>query len=153
MSRIALFPGSFDPITTGHAEIIERSLILFDKVIIGVGNNINKSYMFPVGKRIEWIKNSFKANSKVEVMSYDGLTVSFCKKISAGFIIRGLRSANDFEFESSIARMNYYLDKDIESVFLVSTSEQSPVSSTIVRDIIKNGGDAGAFVPSGVQFK
>jgi len=153
MARIALFPGSFDPITIGHVNVITRSLDLFDKVIVGVGHNISKNYMFPLQDRMQWIKDSFEEFPQVEVVSYTGLTINFCKEINARFILRGLRSSADFEFERSIAQMNNYLESSIETVFILSAPEYTPVSSTIVRDIIRNGGNADAFVGSGVKLK
>src|SRR6266850_3350625 len=116
--KIAVFPGSFDPITIGHADIILRAVPLFDKIIIGIGNNIQKQYMFPVEKREEWIRKSFSSELKIEVKSYEGLTINFCKKINAQYIIRGLRNANDFEFEQAIAQMNKDMAHDIETVFI-----------------------------------
>lgn len=153
MSRIALFPGSFDPITIGHVDVITRSLDLFDKIIIGVGNNTTKSYMFPLQDRVQWIRNSFNDYPQVTVESYNGLTVEFCKKIQARYILRGLRSSADFEFERSIAQMNHYLERGIETVFILSSPQYTPVSSTIVRDIIRHGGDAAPFVADGVRLK
>jgi pantetheine-phosphate adenylyltransferase len=153
MSRTALFPGSFDPVTVGHVEVISRSLELFDKIIVGVGHNATKNYMFPLQDRVQWIRESFQNVPQVEVETYTGLTIEFCKKVGARFILRGLRTSADFEFERSIAQMNHYLDNGIETIFLLSSPQFSPVSSTIVRDIIRNGGDASAFVGSGVQLR
>jgi pantetheine-phosphate adenylyltransferase len=153
MSRTALFPGSFDPVTVGHVEVISRSLELFDKIIVGVGHNATKNYMFPLQDRVQWIRDSFQNVPQVEVETYTGLTIEFCKKVGARFILRGLRTSADFEFERSIAQMNHYLDNGIETIFLLSSPQFSPVSSTIVRDIIRNGGDASAFVGSGVQLR
>ncbi|MFN8152999.1 MAG: pantetheine-phosphate adenylyltransferase [Bacteroidia bacterium] len=153
MSRIALFPGSFDPITIGHVDVITRSLDLFDKIIIGVGNNTSKNYMFPLQDRVQWIKDSFSDFPQVEVHSYNGLTVEFCKKVHARFILRGLRTSADFEFEKAIAQMNHYMERGIETVFILSSPQYAPVSSTIVRDIIRNGGNATPFVADGVRLK
>lgn len=153
MSRIALFPGSFDPITIGHVDVITRSLDLFDKIIIGVGNNTSKNYMFPLQDRVQWIKDSFADYPQVEVHSYNGLTVEFCKKAHARFILRGLRTSADFEFEKAIAQMNHYMERGIETVFILSSPQYAPVSSTIVRDIIRNGGNATPFVADGVRLK
>jgi len=153
MSRIAIFPGSFDPITIGHYDVISRSLDLFDKVIVGVGNNISKSYMFPLNDRIKWIQDSFSDLPQVQVIAYNGLTVEFCKANHARFILRGLRTAADFEFERSIAQMNHYLESSIETVFILSQPQFAPISSTIVRDIIRNGGNAKPFVANGVILK
>jgi pantetheine-phosphate adenylyltransferase len=152
MARIALFPGSFDPITIGHVDVITRSLDLFDKIIVGVGHNTQKQYMFPLQDRIQWIKDSFSEYSQVEVKSYQGLTVDYCKSINARFILRGLRTSADFEFEKAIGQMNRYLETGIETVFILSSPQYSPVSSTIIRDIIRNGGNALPFVGSGVKL-
>jgi pantetheine-phosphate adenylyltransferase len=153
MSRTALFPGSFDPVTVGHIEVISRSLELFDKIIVGVGHNATKNYMFPLEDRLQWIRDSFQNVPQVEVETYTGLTVEFCKKVGARFILRGLRTSADFEFERSIAQMNHYLDNGIETIFILSSPQYAPVSSTIVRDIIRHGGDASAFVGSGVRLR
>lgn len=153
MSRTALFPGSFDPVTVGHIEVISRALDLFDKIIVGVGHNSAKNYMFPLQDRMQWIQDSFVNVPQVEVMTYSGLTIDFCQKIGARFILRGLRTSADFEFERSIAQMNHYLNNGIETVFLLSSPKYSPISSTIVRDIIRNGGDATPFVGAGVKLK
>ena len=152
MSKIALFPGSFDPITIGHVDVITRSLNLFDKIIIGVGENTAKKYMFPLQDRVQWIKDSFTEYDQVEVLSYSGLTIDFCKKIQARFILRGLRTSADFEFERAIAQMNHYLDNGIETTFMLASPQYSPVSSTIIRDIIRNGGNATPFVGEGVKL-
>lgn len=152
MARIALFPGSFDPITIGHVDVITRSLDLFDKIIVGVGHNTQKQYMFPLQDRIQWIQDSFLDYPQVEVKSYNGLTVDFCKSIHARFILRGLRTSADFEFEKAIGQMNRYLDTGIETVFVLSAPQYNPVSSTIIRDIIRNGGNALPFVGSGVKL-
>lgn len=153
MSKIALFPGSFDPITIGHVDVITRSLNLFDKIIIGVGENTSKKYMFPLVDRMQWIRDSFSEYQQIEVMSYSGLTVDFCKKVQARFILRGLRTSADFEFERAIAQMNLYLDRGIETTFILSSPQYTPVSSTIVRDIIRHGGNATPFVADGVKLK
>ncbi|CAN5551162.1 pantetheine-phosphate adenylyltransferase [soil metagenome] len=153
MARIALFPGSFDPITVGHVDVITRSLDLFDKIIVGVGNNTSKKYMFPLQDRIDWIKDTFHDLPQVEVQAYNGLTVDYCKEIGARFILRGLRTSADFEFERAIAQMNHYLDAGIESVFILAAPQYSPVSSTIIRDIIRHGGNAQPFVADGVKLK
>ena len=152
MKRIALFPGSFDPFTVGHVDIVKRASNLFDKIVIGVGNNANKQTMFTLEQRMQWIKDSFTHNEIIEVQSYDGLTVEFAKKINAQYILRGLRTSTDFQFEKAIAQMNTLMDAKIETVFILSSPEFSPVSSTIVRDIIRNGGDVTRFVASGVKF-
>jgi pantetheine-phosphate adenylyltransferase len=152
MSKTALFPGSFDPLTVGHVEVISRSLELFDKVIVGVGNNTSKNYMFPLQDRVQFIRDTFMNVPQIEVTAYSGLTVEFCKKTGARFILRGLRTSADFEFERSIAQMNHYLDNGVETIFLLSSPQYAPVSSTIVRDIIRHGGNASPFVGSGVKL-
>ena len=149
--RTALFPGSFDPITRGHESIIQRALPLFDKVVVALGVNSNKKYMFSLEQRMEWIANTFRFEPKVEVAHYEGLTVNFCRKVNATFIIRGIRNAEDFQFESAIAQMNRELAPDVDTILLVTSPELTPISSSIVRDIIKNGGDASKFLPAAVD--
>lgn len=154
MQRIAIFPGSFDPITKGHESVVKRALPLFDKIIIAIGVNAEKKdSFFSLEKRIEWIKETFKNETKVEVMEYSGLTVDFCKKMNASFILRGLRTSADFEFERAIAQTNRFLAKNIETIFLLTTPEHTPINSTIVREVYKNGGDASLFVPEGIILK
>lgn len=148
----ALFPGSFDPITTGHVDIIERALPLFEKIIIGIGNNADKKYMFPIEKRMQWIEKTFANEKRIEVMTYEGLTVSFCKKAGATFLLRGLRTAADFEFEKAIANMNRSMEPSIETVLILASPVLSSVSSSIVRDIIRNGGNVKQFVACGVAL-
>ena len=149
----AVFPGSFDPITRGHADIIERALPLFEKIIIGIGNNAQKKYLFPLSKREAWIKKTFSGNKKLEVLSYEGLTVDFCRKVNATYIIRGLRNGGDFEFEQSVAQMNKSMASDIETVYIPCRPHFVAVSSSIVRDIIRHGGDVSMFVPEAVMEK
>ena len=153
MARVALFPGSFDPVTVGHVDVVSRALDLFDKIIIGVGHNITKNYMFPIEDRLQFIRDSFKDVPQVEVESYSGLTVEHCRKVGARFILRGLRTSADFEFERAIAQMNQYLEHSIETIFILSAPQFAPVSSTIVRDIIRHNGNASPFVGSGVILK
>jgi pantetheine-phosphate adenylyltransferase len=150
--NIAVFPGSFDPITVGHVDIINRAVPLFKKIIIGIGDNIQKQYMFPIEKRLDWIKKAFAGNLKIEVLTYDGLTINFCKQNNASYIIRGLRNSNDFVFEQSIAQMNKAMANGIETVFIPCDSRYTAVASTIVRDIIRNKGDASLFIPPSVKI-
>lgn len=145
--RIALFPGTFDPITIGHIDIIQRALPLFDKLIIGIGRNANKTAMFSEEMRLNWIKELYKNESKVSSVVYEGLTVECCKKVGANFIIRGIRYVSDFEYEKAIADMNRSLDNNIETVFLTCLPQYTSVASTLVRDVLKNGGDVIPFVP------
>jgi len=147
MERIAIFPGSFDPFTIGHESVVRRAMILFDKIIIMVGHNSNKNPFFPLGKRMKWINEIFDDDDNIGVESFDGLTVDFCKKVGAKFILRGLRTSADFEFERAIAQVNKQMYPDIETVFLLTIPEHTPVNSTIVRDIIMHGGDASRFLP------
>jgi pantetheine-phosphate adenylyltransferase len=150
MQRIALFPGTFDPITIGHLDIIHRALPLFDKLVIGIGRNANKSAMFSEEQRMKWIRSIFGENPKVNVVVYEGLTVECCRKVGANFIVRGIRYVNDFEYEKAIADMNRSLDKDIETVFLTCLPQYTSVASTLVRDVIRNGGNARQFLPDAV---
>lgn len=145
----AIFPGSFDPITLGHVDIINRGVTLFDEIIVAVGENSSKDYMFSLEQRINFIKVKFKNNPKVRVMNYSGLTVDFCKEIGVDFIMRGLRSPADFEFEKDIALTNRHLSK-LETIFLLTSSQTSFISSSIVREIIKHGGDFKKLVPNSV---
>ena len=147
MARICLFPGTFDPVTLGHVDIINRAIPLFDKIVVGIGLNTAKSPMFSAEQRLEWIKEIYKDEDRVEGAVYEGLTVNFCKKIDAHFILRGIRYVSDFEYEKTIADANRTMDKTIETVFLTGEPKYTSVASTIVRDIIKNGGDASHFLP------
>ena len=147
-----VFPGSFDPITNGHVDIVKRALPLFNKIIIAVGINSNKNYMFKLEDRIHFINDTFKNEKKIEVKSYDGLTVEFCKKNNIKIILRGLRNPDDFEFEKSITHTNRTLS-DIETVFLLTSSNVSFISSSIVREVIKNKGNYKHFVPKSVSLK
>ena len=142
----AIFPGTFDPFTLGHLDILNRSKLIFDEVIIGIGKNDEKTSMFSIEKRIELIKSVLNKEDKIEVLSYNGLTIDFCKKVNADFIVRGVRNNGDFEFEKAIARTNRLLSK-IETVFLLTSAKTSFISSSIVRDLIKNKGDYSELVP------
>jgi len=150
--KTAVFAGSFDPITKGHEDIMLQAMPLFDEIIIAIGVNIDKKYAFPLEKRIKWIENTFAEYPKVKVVSYQGLTVEFCKKMNAGFIIRGLRNTTDFEYESIIAEANKKLNPEVETVFFLANPNLRCVSSSVVRDIIKNGGDLTAFIPEKSGF-
>jgi len=152
MERIAIFPGSFDPFTVGHESIVKRALPLFDKIIIMIGYNSNKRSFFSVEKREKWIKEVFRNEPKITVECHEGLTVDFCKKVNAQYILRGLRTSADFEFERAIAQMNKKMHPQIESVFLLTMPEHTPINSTIVRDIIFHGGDASMFLPAGLNM-
>ncbi len=147
MNRIGLFPGTFDPLTLGHVDIINRALPLFDKIVVGIGLNASKAPMFTPEQRLEWINKIYKDESRVEGAIYDGLTVDFCKKLGSHFILRGIRYVSDFEYEKTIADANRTLDPTIETIFLTGEPKYTSVASTIVRDIIKNGGDASPFLP------
>jgi len=149
--RICLFPGTFDPVTLGHVDIINRAIPLFDKIIVGIGLNTAKTPMFSADQRLEWINEIYKDEERVEGAVYEGLTVNFCKKIDAHFILRGIRYVSDFEYEKTIADANRTLDKTIETVFLTGEPKFTSVASTIVRDIIKNGGNAAPFLPEVVS--
>ena len=145
-----VFPGSFDPITLGHQDIIERALPFCDKLVIAVGDNINKKYMFSLDERIEFIKKTFQGESKIITATYQGLTIDFCEKIKASGILRGLRNPADFEFEKSIAQINQRLS-GIETLFLLTAADLSYISSSIVREIINHKGDFSSLVPSAVK--
>jgi pantetheine-phosphate adenylyltransferase len=145
--KIALFPGSFDPITKAHVDILKRSISLFDKVVIGIGLNSSKPSFLSSDVRKSMLEAVFAHEPRVEVMVYEGLTVEFCKKINASYMIRGIRTVSDFEYEKAIAQMNHALSPDIESIFIVSKPGYSSISSTIVRDILRNNGDVSQFIP------
>jgi pantetheine-phosphate adenylyltransferase len=150
MQRICLFPGTFDPLTLGHVDIINRALPLFDKIVVGIGLNSAKAPMFSAEQRLQWVSEIYSNDSRVEGAVYDGLTVDFCKKIHAHFILRGIRYVSDFEYEKTIADANRTLDKTIETIFLTGEPKYTSVASTIVRDILRNGGDASPFLPDTV---
>lgn len=150
MSRFCLFPGTFDPVTLGHVDIINRALPLFDKIVVGIGENVAKSPMFSAAQRMEWFNEIFKDEPKVECVIFEGLTINFCKEIDARFILRGIRFVSDFEYEKTIADANRTLDRNIETIFLTGEPKYTSVASTIVRDILKHGGDASPFLPDAV---
>ena len=147
----AVFPGSFDPITIGHVDIVKRGIKVFDEIIIAVGDNTDKKYMFPKEKRVEFVKQTFNNYDNIKIESYDGLTVDFCKKNNIEFMIRGLRNPADFEFEKSIALTNREMT-DIETIFFLTSPENSFISSSIVRDLIRNNGGYKLFIPEGITF-
>ncbi len=149
--KVALFPGSFDPITIGHIDVIKRALPLFDKIVVAIGINANKKHMFNLEQRKSWIKEAFVEESKIEVVHYEGLTINFARTIGAKFLLRGLRNPTDFEFEKAISRANQKMAPDVETVFLLTSPETSFISSSIVRDVMRNGGDYKKFVPEGVE--
>lgn len=153
MKKIAVFPGSFDPITIGHADIINRILPLFDEVIIAIGKNSGKTSCFSPDQRKSWIEKIYKKEKKVKVELYEGLTAEFCKQRKAGFIIRGVRNASDIEFERTLAFMNNALVKDLETIFILAAPAYSAISSTVVRDVYKYGGDVSSFIPKGIVLK
>ena len=153
MKKIAVFPGSFDPFTIGHEAIVKRALSLFDEIIIAVGANALKKSYYSVDTRKKMISKVFRNELRVKVDHYEGLTVDYCKKNGAGFLLRGLRTAADFEFERAIAQVNKVLAPDIESVFILTVPEHSHINSTIVKDIIRSGGNASRFVPLSINLK
>lgn len=148
----AIFPGSFDPITNGHYDIIKRGVSLFNEVIVAIGVNAEKKYMFSLEERKRFIEEAFKDEPKVRVITYSGLTIDLCKKENAEFILRGLRNPADFEFEKAIAHTNRVMSK-IETVFLLTAARTSFISSSIVRDVLRNGGDITQLVPESVLAK
>jgi pantetheine-phosphate adenylyltransferase len=152
MKNIAVFPGSFDPITKGHESIIKRAIPLFDRIIVAIGMNTEKKTFFPLEKRLSWLEQVFSGYPSIQVTKYEGLTVDFCKKQNARFILRGLRTSADFEFERSIGQINKKIYPEIETVFLLTTPEFTALNSSIVRDILRHGGDASPFVPEGIRF-
>lgn len=152
MKKIAVFPGSFDPITTGHLELVNRALPLFDEVVVAIGLNSKKKYLFSLEQRLEWLHKVFQHQPKVRVEHFEGLTVKFCKEINANFMLRGLRNASDFDYEKTISQLNATIGDGLETVFLISSPLYSHVSSTIVREIIRAGGDASQFLPNEIEL-
>lgn len=149
MERIAVFPGSFDPFTVGHESIVRRATSLFDKIYIAIGYNFTKKGFFSLDQRIKFINGVFKNEDNIRVSHFTGLTIDFCKKVDAGYLLRGLRTSADFEYERAIGQLNKALNHNIETVFLLTRPEHTFIQSTIVRDIILNGGDASQFLPEG----
>ena len=152
MNKIAVFPGSFSPFTLGHKSIVDRALPLFDKIIISIGINSEKKEYFSVEERKQWIQKVYKSNSKLEVQFYEGLTVDFCEKVGANYILRGLRDSHDFKYEKNIAHTNTDLNDEVETIFFITPTEISHLSSSIIRDIIKNGGDVSQFLPKEIDL-
>lgn len=148
--RICLFPGTFDPVTLGHVDIINRSLPLFDRLYIGIGRNSMKTTLFTEEQRLEWIKEVYKDNDKVDVLAYDGLTVECCRKVGAKFILRGIRYVNDFEYEKGIADMNRSISNGIETIYLTCLPKYNSVASTLIRDVYQYGGNVSLFLPEPV---
>ena len=150
--KTAIFPGSFDPFTIGHESIVRRALPMFDKIIVMIGFNANKKSFFSLEKRLKWINQVFQEEDKIEVCVHEGLTVDFCKKAGAQYILRGLRTSADFEYERAIAQVNKKMHPEIETVFLLTLPEHTPVNATIIRDIVFHGGDASMFLPKGLDL-
>ncbi|HUW93271.1 MAG TPA: pantetheine-phosphate adenylyltransferase [Bacteroidales bacterium] len=153
MKKTAVFPGSFDPFTVGHEEIVRRALPLFDRIIIAVGENVEKKNLFNIEKRLAMISKVFEGESKIEVISFSGLTIEFCRQHNAGYLLRGLRTSADFEYERALGHMNRKMAPEIDTVFLLTSAEHTPINSTIVRDIIVKGGDASSFVPQAINIR
>jgi len=153
MKKIAVFPGSFDPFTVGHESMVRRALPLFDEIIIAMGVNSQKSGFFSEKKRIGWIEKTFEGESKIKVAKFEGLTIDFCNKHDAKFILRGLRTAADLEYERAIAHMNNTIGDDIETIFMLTLPEHSPISSSLVREVFRYGKDVSSFIPKGVTLK
>lgn len=148
--RIAVFPGSFDPITTGHVDLIRRAAPLFDKIVVAIGVNSQKQYLFPLEQRLGWLRQVFLRDERVEVDFFENLTAHYCNRIGARFLLRGLRNASDFDYEKTISQLNHIVGGGLETIFLISQPAFSHISSTIVREIIKGGGDATPFLPEEV---
>ncbi|SDH14293.1 pantetheine-phosphate adenylyltransferase [Chitinophaga filiformis] len=150
MKRICLFPGTFDPITLGHTDVIDRSLDLFDEIVVGIGVNSAKTPMFSLEQRMQWIRDIYSHTPKVKVISYEGLTIKSCKEVGAQFILRGIRSIGDFEYEKAIADVNRMMDSSIETIFLSCSPRYSTLASSLVRDVLKYGGDASRLLPENI---
>jgi len=150
--KIAVFPGSFSPFTKGHESIVLRALPLFDEIIISIGINSAKNDYFSIDERVQWTENVFKNYDNIKVERYEGLTIDHCLKMGAKYILRGLRNSHDFKYEKGIAQMNHSMKKNIETIFIITEPEYSHISSTLVRDVIKNGGDVSQFVPKEINL-
>lgn len=153
MEKIAVFPGSFDPFTVGHESIVLRGLKLFDKIVVAVGQNTSKNSLFSFDQRMRMLHDIFRNEPKVEIITFEGLTVDFCQSINAKFILRGLRTSADFEFERAIGQVNKMLNNELETVFLLTSTNHTPITSTIVREIIRNDGDVSMLVPTSLDIK
>jgi pantetheine-phosphate adenylyltransferase len=153
MEKIAVFPGSFDPFTVGHENIVLRGLGLFDKIIVAIGVHSTKQPLLKIESRVEIVNQIFSTNDRVNAYSFEGLTVDYCRKVNATHMLRGIRTSADFEYERAIAQINKQMLPSVESIFLLTTPEHTPINSTIIRDIIRNGGDASLFLPEGVDIK
>jgi pantetheine-phosphate adenylyltransferase len=153
MEKVAVFPGSFDPFTIGHEDIVLRGLGIFDKIIVAIGVHSTKQPLFKIESRVEMVNHIFSNNDRVSADSFIGLTVDYCKKVNATHMLRGIRTASDFEYEWGIAQINKHMLPSVESIFLLTTPEHTPINSTIIRDIIRNGGDASQFLPEGLDIK
>lgn len=151
--KIAVFPGSFDPITSGHVDIVHRALPLFDKIIVAVGVNTQKSSLFSLDQRMSWLRQVFAQDPKVEVAYFEKLTADFCRKVHANYLLRGLRNASDFDYEKTISQLNHIIGDKLDTLFLIAQPGYSHISSTIVREIIKGGGDASPFLPKSIQIQ
>jgi pantetheine-phosphate adenylyltransferase len=152
LMKRAIFPGTFDPFTRGHFDVVAKGLMIFDEIIISIGVNTKKNHLFDIEKRVEALQKLYSNESKIKVMSYEGLTVSFCKKVNAKFILRGLRNASDFDYEQAIAHANREMEPDVETIFVLANSSYSTISSTIVREIMISGGDYKRFIPEGLKM-
>ena len=152
MIKKAVFPGSFAPFTKGHESVVLRALPLFDEIVIAVGTNSEKNEYFSLEERYKWILQVFTNEPKISVQKYEGLTIDFCEKVKANYILRGLRNSSDFKYEKGIAQMNRSMKKHIDTIFIITEPEVSHISSTLVRDVVKNGGNVSQFVPDGVTI-
>lgn len=152
MSKIAVFPGSFDPITVGHVDIVRRALPLFDQIIVAIGVNTQKTYLYSLEQRLNWLHSVFEDEPKVEVGQFENLTAHYCRRIGARYLLRGLRNASDFDYEKTISQLNHIVGEGIETFFLIAQPGYSHISSTIVREIIKGGGDASPFLPDQISL-
>lgn len=152
MKKIAVFPGSFDPVTLGHYNLVRRAVPLFDEVVVAIGHNAHKQSFFPLEKRVTWLKQVFAVFPQVKIDYYEGLTVNYCRSIGATFILRGLRTSADFEFERGIGQVNRMLDENIETIFILTSPELTPITSSIIRDVFRSGGDVSPFLPPGLDL-